>query len=88
MVIVASIYLRFYIEVRVSIFLPTPTPTKIRSDFDSTALPVVAEVGTKPSVDEQLKSYIQRLHLKLNVVKFKDQNNIEISSRFAVLKNL
>jgi hypothetical protein len=39
MVIVASIYLRFYIEVGVGVdtFLPTPTPTppKIPSDFDS-----------------------------------------------------
>jgi hypothetical protein len=28
MVIVVSIYLRFYIEVGVGIFLPTPTPPK------------------------------------------------------------
>jgi hypothetical protein len=40
MVIVASIYLRFYIDVGVGTFLPTPTanPLKIRSDSDSTAL--------------------------------------------------
>jgi hypothetical protein len=38
MVIVASIYLRFYIEVRVSTFLPIPAPPKIPSDSDSTAL--------------------------------------------------
>jgi hypothetical protein len=38
MVIVASIYLRFYIEVGVGTFLPTPTPPKIPSDSDSTAL--------------------------------------------------
>jgi hypothetical protein len=40
MVTVASIYLRFYIEVGVGTFLPTPTPTppKINSDSDSTAL--------------------------------------------------
>jgi hypothetical protein len=31
-VIVISIYLRFYIEVRVGAFLPTPTPPKIPSD--------------------------------------------------------
>jgi hypothetical protein len=43
MVIVASIYVRFYIKdwVGVGTFLPTPTltPPKIPSDFDSTALP-------------------------------------------------
>jgi hypothetical protein len=42
MVIVASIYLRFYIKVRVGVgtFLPTPilTPPKIPSDPDSTAV--------------------------------------------------
>jgi hypothetical protein len=40
MVIVASIYLRFYMEVRVGVgtFLPTPTPPKIPSDSDSAAL--------------------------------------------------
>jgi hypothetical protein len=38
MVIVASIYLRFYIEVGVGTFLPTPTPPKITSDSDSTVL--------------------------------------------------
>jgi hypothetical protein len=38
MVIVASIYLRLYIEVGVGTFLPTPTPHKIPSDSDSTAL--------------------------------------------------
>jgi hypothetical protein len=38
MVIVASVYLRFYIEVGVGIFLPTPTPPKIPSDYNSTAL--------------------------------------------------
>jgi hypothetical protein len=42
MVIVASIYLRFYIEVGVGVgtLLPTPTPTplKIPSDSDTTAL--------------------------------------------------
>jgi hypothetical protein len=37
MVIVASIYLRFYMEVEVGVrtFLPTPTPPKIPSDSDS-----------------------------------------------------
>jgi hypothetical protein len=42
MVIVASIFLRFYIQVGVGVgtFLPTPTPIppKIASDSDSTAL--------------------------------------------------
>jgi hypothetical protein len=38
MVIVAIIYLRFCIEVGVGTFLPTPTPPKIPSDSDSTAL--------------------------------------------------
>jgi hypothetical protein len=38
MVIVASIYLRFYIEVGVGTFLLTPTPPKIPSDSESTAL--------------------------------------------------
>jgi hypothetical protein len=44
MVTVASIYLRFYVEVGVGTFLPTPTflpaptPHKIPSDSDSTAL--------------------------------------------------
>jgi hypothetical protein len=40
MVTVASVYLRFYIEVGVGVgtFLPTPTPPKIPSDYDSTAL--------------------------------------------------
>jgi hypothetical protein len=43
MVIVASSYLRFYIEVAVGVgkfgkFLPTPTPPKIPSFSDSTAL--------------------------------------------------
>jgi hypothetical protein len=32
MVIVACIYLRFYIEVGVGTFLPTPTPSKVASD--------------------------------------------------------
>jgi hypothetical protein len=43
MVTVASIYLRFYIEVgvRVGRFLPTPIPSKIPSDSDSTALRAV-----------------------------------------------
>jgi hypothetical protein len=40
MVIVGSIYLRFYIKVGVSTFLPTLTPPKIPSDSDSTALDV------------------------------------------------
>jgi hypothetical protein len=35
MVIVASIYLRFYIEVRVGTYLPTKNPPKIPSDSDS-----------------------------------------------------
>jgi hypothetical protein len=41
MVIVASIYLRFYIDVRVGVstFLPTPTPSKILSDSDSDSDP-------------------------------------------------
>jgi hypothetical protein len=40
MVVVASIYLRFYIEVGVGVgtFLSTPTPPKIPPDSDSTAL--------------------------------------------------
>jgi hypothetical protein len=40
MVIVASIYLRFYIDIGVGTFLPTltPTPPKIPYDPDSTAL--------------------------------------------------
>jgi hypothetical protein len=40
MVIVASIYLRFCIDVAVGVgtFLPTPTSPKIPSDSDSTAL--------------------------------------------------
>jgi hypothetical protein len=40
MVILASIYLRFYIQagVKVGTFLPTQTPPKIPSDSDSTAL--------------------------------------------------
>jgi hypothetical protein len=31
-------YLRFYIEVGVSTFVPTPTPSKIPSDSDFTVL--------------------------------------------------
>jgi hypothetical protein len=38
MVIVASIYLRFYLEVRVSTFLQTPTPAKIPSDSTTLTL--------------------------------------------------
>jgi hypothetical protein len=38
MVIVANIYLRFYIEVGVDTFLQTPTPAKIPPNTDSTAL--------------------------------------------------
>jgi hypothetical protein len=38
MVIVAGIYFRFYIEVRVGTFLPTLTPSIIPSDYNSTAL--------------------------------------------------
>jgi hypothetical protein len=44
MVVVDGIYLRFYVEVRVGTFLPTPTPPKFvqtlthYSDSDSTAL--------------------------------------------------
>jgi hypothetical protein len=40
MVILASIYLRFYVKVGVGVgaFLPNPTPAKIPSDSDSTAL--------------------------------------------------
>jgi hypothetical protein len=40
MVIVATIYLRFYSEVEVGVgtFLPIPTPPKIPSDSDFTAL--------------------------------------------------
>jgi hypothetical protein len=38
MVTVDSIYLRFYIEFGVGTFLPTPTPPKVPSDSDSTAL--------------------------------------------------
>jgi hypothetical protein len=39
MVTVASVYLRFYMEVGVGVgtFLPTPIPPKIPSDSDSTA---------------------------------------------------
>jgi hypothetical protein len=44
MLIVASIYLRFYIEVGVGTFLPTPTPPKIPSDSDSTALDPPTEI--------------------------------------------
>jgi hypothetical protein len=40
MVIVASIYLRFYLDVGVGTFLPTLTPPKIPSDYDSTALDI------------------------------------------------
>jgi hypothetical protein len=44
MVTVASIYLRFNIAVRVGVrvgrYLSTPTPPKIHSDSDSTALAV------------------------------------------------
>jgi hypothetical protein len=51
MVTVASVYLRFYMEVGVGVgtFLPTPTPAppKIPSDFDfdSTALPVIINIS-------------------------------------------
>jgi hypothetical protein len=38
MVIVASIYLRFYIEVGIGTVLLTPTPPKIPSDSDSKIL--------------------------------------------------
>jgi hypothetical protein len=40
MVNVASIYLRFYMEVGVGTFLPTPIPSRIPSDSDSTALDI------------------------------------------------
>jgi hypothetical protein len=47
MVIVVSMYLRFYIKVgdRVSTFLPTLTPAKIPFDSDSTALVMCVHVG-------------------------------------------
>jgi hypothetical protein len=50
MVIVASIYLRYYIEVGVGTFLPTPTPPKIPSESDATALvlTVYSSVVTTP----------------------------------------
>jgi hypothetical protein len=38
MVIVASIHLRFYIEVGVGTFLQTPTSPKTPTDSDSSAL--------------------------------------------------
>jgi hypothetical protein len=37
---------------------------------------VVAKVGKKPLVNEQLKSYMERLNLKLNVVKINEQNEV------------
>jgi hypothetical protein len=39
MVIAASIYLRFYIEIGVNTFLPTRTPPKIPSDSNSNPQP-------------------------------------------------
>lgn len=39
-------------------------------------------VAKKPLVNVQLKSYMERLNLKLNFVKF------QITGRFAALKNL
>jgi hypothetical protein len=49
---------------------------------------VVDKFGKKPLVNEQLKSYLERPNLKLNVVKFKEQFEVEITGRSAALKNL
>jgi hypothetical protein len=50
MVIVASIYLRFYIKVRVRVdtFLPTLTPLKIPSDSHSTVWALQALIKMPP----------------------------------------
>jgi hypothetical protein len=59
MVIVASVYLRFYIEVGVGVgtFLPTPTPSPPNipsdSDSDSTALASENQTNTADKVSFQ-----------------------------------
>jgi hypothetical protein len=64
MVIVASIYLRFYIEVwvRVGTFLPTPTPHKIPSYSDSncTALLILRIISNSNIC--QLRCHVMTLH--------------------------
>jgi hypothetical protein len=66
MVTVASIYLRFYIEfgVGVGTFLPPPTPPKIPSDSDPTALTFSALNSNGSSVHMHNKQYSQHNKIK------------------------
>jgi hypothetical protein len=68
MVIAASIYLRFYIEVRVGVgtFLPSPTPPKIPSDSDSTALVTIRVLFMFSSV--LTGRYILQMHVRFSVM--------------------
>jgi hypothetical protein len=68
MVIVPRIYLRFYIEVRVRVgtFLLTPTPPKIPSGCDSTALP--KRDGLTGDWVKQHSEELNGLHSSPNIV--------------------
>jgi hypothetical protein len=65
MVTVAAIYLRFYIEVGVGTFLQNPTPPKIPSDSDSTAMVIKASQLMLSKVKAAVRSEIHTKHINV-----------------------
>jgi hypothetical protein len=74
MVIVASIYLTFYVEVGVGTFLPTPNPPKIPSNSDSTALP--------NSVKICILNWLRQLSIKTFDMNLFLENGIALNNKY------